>query len=143
MTEQAPRSIAFHVILAAALLAFIQTFSLLSPILLAFLLVMLISLAFNPLISRMRALTGGRKIPTGLVATGFIISVVLLGWALFGPMKSSILSISEAVPGYWERLQKPLIKMEQKAVLSEEKLQAEVRTEISSRPGPGRHCWLW
>jgi len=131
MPEQAPRSIAFHVVLAAALLAFIQTFSLLSPILQSFLLVMLISLAFNPLISRMRALTGGRKIPTGLVATGFIISVVLLGWALFGPMKSSILSISEAVPGYWERLQKPLIKMEQKAVLSEEKLQAEVRTEIA------------
>jgi len=131
------------VILAAALLAFIPTFSLLSPILLSFLLVMLISLAFNPLISQMRALAGDRKIPTGLVATGFVISVVLLGWALFGPMKSSILSISEAVPGYWERLQKPLIKIEQQAVLSEEKLQAVVRTEISSRPGPGRHCWEW
>ncbi|MFO7714086.1 MAG: hypothetical protein R6V78_06595, partial [Desulfosarcina sp.] len=79
----------------------------------------------------------------GALDLEFIISVVLLGWALFGPMKSSILSISEAVPGYWERLQKPLIKMEQQAVLSEEKLQAEVRTEISSRPGPGRHCSLW
>ncbi|MBE0583761.1 MAG: AI-2E family transporter [Desulfofustis sp.] len=126
-----PRSITFHVILAAALLVFIQTFSLLSPILLSFLLVLLISLALNPLISRMRAWTGGRKIPTGIVAAGLIIAVALLGWALVGPMKVSIMNISEAVPGYWERLQKPLIKMEQKAVLFEEKLQEEVRTEIA------------
>jgi predicted PurR-regulated permease PerM len=35
------------------------------------------------------------------------------------------------LPNYWERLQKPLIKLEQQAVLSEEKLQAEVTTEIA------------
>jgi predicted PurR-regulated permease PerM len=129
--EHAPSSIAFHVILAAALLAFIQTFSLLSPILLSFLLVLLITLSLNPVISRMRSWTGGRKIPTGLVAAGLITGVALLGWALFVPMKASIMHISDTVPGYWERLQKPLIKMEQKAVLFEEKLQAEVRTEIA------------
>ncbi len=129
--EQAPRSIASYVILAAALLAFIQTFSLLSPILLSFLLVLLISLAVNPVVSRMRALTGGRKLPTGLITAGLIAALALLGWSLFGPMKDSIINISEAVPGYWERLQKPLIKMEQQAVLSEKKLQAEVRTEIA------------
>jgi hypothetical protein len=65
----------------------------------------------------MRALTGGRTITTGLVTAGLITGVALLGWALFGPMKVSVMSISEAVPGYWERLQKPLIKMEQKAPL--------------------------
>ena len=129
--EQTPRPIAFYVILAVGLLAFIRAFSLLSPILLSFLLVLLVSLALNPVISRMRSLTGGRKIPTGLVTAGLITGVALLGWALFGPMKVSIMSISEAVPGYWERLQKPLIKMEQRAVLSEEKMQAEVRTEIA------------
>ena len=129
--EKTPRSIAFHVILGAALLAFIQTFALLSPILLSFLLVLLISLAFNPVISRMRALTGGRKLPTGLITAGLIAGLALMGWALFGPMKASIISISDAVPGYWERLQKPLIKMEQQAVLFEKKLQAEVRTEIA------------
>lgn len=105
--EQAPRSIASYVILAAALLAFIQTFSLLSPILLSFLLVLLISLAVNPVVSRMRALTGGRKLPTGLITAGLIAALALLGWSLFGPMKDSIINISEAVPGYWERLQKP------------------------------------
>lgn len=126
-----PQSLTRMVVVAAVLFAFIQAFSLLSPILLSFLLVLLISLAINPLISRMRVLTGGRKIPTGLVTVVLIAFIALLGWALFGPMKASVLNISEAIPGYWERLQKPLIKMEQQAVLFEKKLQAEVRTEIA------------
>jgi predicted PurR-regulated permease PerM len=79
----------------------------------------------------MRSLTGGRKIPTGLVAVGLVAVMVLVGWALFDPMKTSVINLSEALPGYWERLQKPLIKMEQQAVLFEKKLQAEVSTEIA------------
>lgn len=129
--EKKPPSIAFYVILGSALYALIQTFSLLSPIFLSFLLVLLISLAVNPLISRMRVLTGGRKISTGIISVALIALLVLLGWALFGPMKASVVNISEAIPGYWERLQKPLIKMEQEAVLFEKKLQAEVQTEIA------------
>jgi predicted PurR-regulated permease PerM len=124
-------SISFYVILAAALFAFIQTFSLLSPILLSFLLIVLISLAVNPVISRMRGLTGGRRFPTGLVAMALFMVIVLTGWALLGPMKASVSTIWKQLPGYWERLQKPLIKMEHQAVLSEEKLQAEVTTEIA------------
>lgn len=130
-SETKPRSIAVYVILGAALLAFIKTFSLLSPIILSFLLILLISLAVNPVILRMRALTGGRKIPTAVITVGLIACIALLGWALFGPMKTSIVIFSESLPNYWERLQKPLIKMEQKAVISEKKLQAEVRTEIA------------
>lgn len=129
--EMKRHSISFYVILAAALLAFIQTFSLLSPILLSFLLIMLISLAVNPVINRMRALTGGRIIPTSFFAIGLVGGVALVSWTLFEPMKTSVLNLSEALPGYWERLQKPLIKMEQQAVLFEKKLQAEVRTEIA------------
>ncbi len=124
-------SISLFVMLGAGLFAFIQIFSLLSPVLLSFFLVLLISLAVNPVISWMRSLTGGRILPTGLVTVGLVAVLALLGWALFGPMKASVLNISEAVPGYWERLQKPLIKMEQEAVLFEKKLQAEVRTEIA------------
>jgi predicted PurR-regulated permease PerM len=130
-SEMKARSISAYVVLGAALLAFIQTFSLLSPIILSFLLILLVSLAINPVILRMRALTGGRIIPTALVTAGLIAGIILLGWALFGPMKTSIVNFSESLPDYWERLQKPLIKMEQKAVLSEEKLQEEVRTEIA------------
>ncbi len=126
-----PRPISRYVVLGAVLFAFIQTFSLLSPILLSFLLVLLIALAINPLISRMRALTGGRQISTGLVALVLVATIALVGWALFGPMKDSVINISEALPGYWERLQKPLIKMERQAVLFEQKLQTEVSTEIA------------
>jgi predicted PurR-regulated permease PerM len=133
--EPASLSISFYVILGVALFAFIRTFSLLSPILLSFLLVLLISLAVNPVISRMRALTGGRKLPTGLLVAGLAAMAALVGWSLFGPMKDSVIKISEAVPGYWERLQKPLIKMEQQAVIFEEKLQAEVSTEIAREDG--------
>lgn len=135
--EPAPHSISFYLILGVALFAFIRTFSLLSPILLSFLLVLLISLAVNPVISRMRALTGGRKIPIGLVVVGLAAVMALVGWSLFGPMKESVIKISDAVPGYWERLQKPLIKMEQQAVIFEEKLQAEVSTEIAEEDRGG------
>jgi predicted PurR-regulated permease PerM len=133
-----PYSISFHIILGAALLVFIRTFSLLSPILLSLLLVLLISLALNPVITWMRTRRGGRKVPTGLLAVGSIMVIGLTCWAFFGPMKASVVTISETLPGYWERLQKPLIKIEQQSVIFEEKLQAEVSTEIAednSLPG--------
>ncbi len=129
--EVSPRSISFYVILGAALFAFIQSFSMLSPILLSLLLIFLISLAVNPLISRMRALKGGRKSATGLIVAGLFVVIALTGWAFFGPMKDSMTKLSKQAPAYWERLQKPLIKMEQQAVISEEKLQSEVTTEIA------------
>jgi predicted PurR-regulated permease PerM len=124
-------AIAFYVLLAAALFVFIEAFALLSPILLSFLLILLISLALNPVISRLRTWTGGRKGATGLVAAALVGFVGLTGWALFGPMKVSLTQLAENMPAYWDRLQKPLIKMEQQAVLSEERLQAEVTTEIA------------
>ncbi len=142
--ELRPRSISFYVLLAAALFVFIETFWLLSPILLSFLLILLISLAVNPVISRLRAWTGGRQGATGLVAAALVGVIGLTGWAFFGPMKASVSKFSEQLPGYWERLQKPLIKMEKQAVLSEEKLQAEVTTEIAKeataagKPEPAR-----
>lgn len=129
--EREPHSISFYILLGAALLAFIRTFSLLSPILLSLLLVLLISLAVNPLVTWMRARKGGRKVPTGLLAVGSIVVIGLTCWAFFGPMKASVISISETLPVYWERLQKPLIKIEQQSVIFEQKLQAEVSTEIA------------
>jgi len=124
-------SVCFYVLLGAALFAFIETFSLLSPILLSLLLVLLISLAVNPLISRMRALTGGRKVATVLIAAALVVVLALASVAFFGPMKTAATKLSEQLPSYWVRLQKPLIKMEKQSVLSEQKLQAEVNTEIA------------
>lgn len=130
-TDERPRSFLSYLILGAALFAFIQTFSLLSPILFSFLLILLISLAVNPVILRMRALKAGRKGATGLIVSALVVLIALTGWAFFGPMNDAVTKLSERLPSYWERLQKPLIKMEQQAVLSEEKLQAEVTTEIA------------
>ena len=113
-------------LLAAAALIIINASSLLS-----LLLILLISLALNPLVSRLRAWTGGRSAATGLVALTLLVVIGLTGWAFFGPMTASATLLSEKLPAYWERVQKPLIKMEQQAVLSEEKLQAEVSTEIA------------
>jgi predicted PurR-regulated permease PerM len=109
----------------------IQSFSLLSPILLSMLLILLISLATNPVIARIRAWAGGRRTATVLAAAILLATVALTSWALLGPMQESVTNLAEELPGYWERLQKPLIKMEQKALLSEGKLQAEVSSEIS------------
>jgi predicted PurR-regulated permease PerM len=136
-TDIRPRSLYSYLILGAALFAFIQTFSLLSPILFSFLLILLISLAVNPVISRMRALTGGRKRSTGLIVATLVVFIALTGWALFGPMNNAVTKLSERLPTYWERLQKPLIKMEQQVVLSEKKLQAEVTTEIAQTAKEG------
>ena len=136
-TDLRPRSFYSYLMLGAALLAFILTFSLLSPILFSFLLILLISLAVNPVISRMRALKGGRKGATGLMVAALVVFIALTGWAFFGPMNDAVTKLSERLPTYWERLQKPLIKMEQQAVLSEEKLQAEVTTEIAQTAAVG------
>lgn len=126
-----PHSIYFYVIWGAVLFAFIRAFHILSPILLSFLLILLISLAINPLVFRMRALTGGRTVATGLLVVAWVMVIALTGWAFFGPMKTSFTDLAEQLPIYWERLQKPLIKMEQQAVLSEAKFQTEVSTAIS------------
>jgi predicted PurR-regulated permease PerM len=126
-----PHSITFYVVLAAISYAVIQAYSLLSPILLSFLLIILITLAVNPLVSRLRTWTGGRKRATGLVVVGMITLAGLAVWAAVVPLKQSVMTLSEKLPVYWERLQKPLIKMEQEAVLSEEKLQEEVSAEIA------------
>jgi len=108
--EVKPRSISFYVLLGAALLVFIETFSLLSPILLSLLLILLISLAVNPLISRMRALTGGRKVSTVLVAAAFVLVIGLTAWAFIVPLKTAAAKIEEKLPSYLERLQNPLMK---------------------------------
>jgi predicted PurR-regulated permease PerM len=120
-----------YVLLGAAVLVFIETFWVLSPILLSLLLILLISLAINPVIARLRAWTGGRTGATGVIMAGLVVVLALTGWASFGPVKSSITLLSERMPAYWERLQKPLIKMEQQAEATEERLQAEVTTEIA------------
>jgi predicted PurR-regulated permease PerM len=136
-----PGSISFYVLLGAALFGFIETFSLLSPILLSFLLILLIALAINPVISRMRTFTGGRKIATGLMAGAFVLVIGLTGWAFVGPLKTSTAQIVKKLPGYLDRLQKPLIKMEPQAAQTEENSKSEVTNQILPiASAPGEHA---
>ena len=128
--EKNTSHITFYILLIAAILVFIQTFSLIAPIVLSLFLTLIISLALNPVVARLRALTGGRSGATGVVVVCLVAVLALAILAFVGPMKSSVSDLAEVLPGYWERLQKPLIKWEQQAVISEEKLQAEVTSEI-------------
>lgn len=75
---------------------------------------------------------GGRKGATALVVFLMISVLSLSGWAFYIPLRDSVSNLSEVLPEYWERLQKPLIKMEQHAKRSEIRMQAEVTTEITN-----------
>ena len=122
--------------LVMAMVVFVQTFSLLSSIYLSFLLTLLISLALNPLVNRFRTFTGGRKSATATVVFGILLIFALSGWAFYIPLRDSVNNLSEVLPTYWERLQKPLIKMEQHAKRTETRMQAEVSTELTEEVDP-------
>ncbi len=126
------QSVLFYILLSVALVAFLMTFELLSSIYLSFLLTVLISLALNPLVNRLRTFTGGRKGATAAVVFGTVLIFALSGWAFYLPLRDSVSNLSKALPGYWERLQKPLIKMEQHAKRTETRMQAEVNSEIAN-----------
>jgi predicted PurR-regulated permease PerM len=129
--EVKPCSFLFYLLVGTALYVFIETFSFLSPILLSLLLIVLVSMAMNPVITWMRGATGGRTTAMGLVVIVFVLLLAMTVWVLFEPIKISTNKIADRLPAYWELLQKPLIKMEKQAGLSEEKLQAEVATEVA------------
>lgn len=129
--ESQSRPIAAYVVMGAALYAFIHSFVLLSPILLSFLLIVLISLALNPITSRLRAWPGGRKWTTLVIAVAMVLLLVLTAWGAYRPIYAAVFNFSEQFPAYWDRIQKPLIKLEHQSERSEKRLQAEVRTETS------------
>jgi predicted PurR-regulated permease PerM len=131
--ERTGRPLRFYILPAAALFVFIRVFPLLAPILFSLLLILLISLAVEPTVFKLRALTGRRAIAAGLVATAFVVLMFFVGLAFFRPVKSSAGKFADRFPAYWERFQKPLIKLEQQVGLSEEKLQAEVATEAERK----------
>jgi predicted PurR-regulated permease PerM len=129
---EAKRSSAYpYLLIGAILYGFIHSWQFLSPILLSFLLILLITLALNPAIAWLRRLTGGRKLAATLVLLGFFAVLGLTAFAAAGPVRSSAQLLSEKLPEYWEQIQKPLIRMEKTAVLSEKRLEAEVETELA------------
>lgn len=117
--------------LAAGLAILIIGFHRIAPILLSLILVLLIFLALNPVIVWLRRISGGRLVATGLVVLTFLGLLILTGWAFFAPVKKSTSKFVERLPDYWERVQKPIVKMEHRAVISEQKLKREVTTEVA------------
>jgi predicted PurR-regulated permease PerM len=131
----APRAFYSAIFLAAALYVFIITFSILSPILLSFILILLLSLAINPLIMKLRRLSGGRTMATGFVVLIFLGIVLLTGWAFYNPIQRSTKKFVDRLPEYWERIQRPILKWEQKAVISEQRIKREVTSEVVREDG--------
>jgi predicted PurR-regulated permease PerM len=129
--EKSMRPVTVYLVIAATLYALVRSFAILSPILLSLILILLITLAVNPIISRMRTWAGGRKRATALVLLGAVTFGALSIWAAVGPLRLAATTLSDSLPAYWERLQKPLIRMEQKGLISEEKMQQEVSAEIA------------
>jgi len=126
-----PRSFYSSIFLAAALYVFISTFSILSPILFSFILMVLLSLALNPLVMKLRRLSGGRTVATGFVVLIFLAVLVLTSWAFYNPIQRSMKKFADRLPQYWERIQRPILKMEQKAVISEKRIKREVSSEVA------------
>ena len=125
------RPIAGYIVLGAAVFTLVHSFALLAPIILSFLLIILISLALNPVISRLRTWTGGRKRAAAVLTLAMVFLLGMTAWGTYRPVKGAVFNLAEQWPSYWDRFQKPLIKMEQHFALSEERLQAEVVTETS------------
>jgi predicted PurR-regulated permease PerM len=55
----------------------------------------------------------------------------LAGWGFYAPVNKAATKFVERLPDYWERVQKPLLRLEQQAAISGEKAKREVSTEVA------------
>jgi len=100
------------IFLAAGLYVLILNFSLLSPIILSLLLILLITLALNPLVVRLRRVLVRRDIATGLMALVFLLVVGLAAWGFYSPSRKIIGELGRKLPEYVKRLEAPLRKLD-------------------------------
>jgi predicted PurR-regulated permease PerM len=96
---------------------------------------LLLSLAINPIILKLRKLSGGRTVATVLVVLTFLCILGLTAWAFYTPVQRSTSKFIQRLPEYWERIQRPILKMEQKAVISEQRIKREVTREVAREDG--------
>src|SRR6188768_1617781 len=73
--------------LGAALYVLISSFELIAPILLSFLLVLLLTLALNPVVVTLRRWMGGRTRATFVIVTIFLVLAGVAGWAFYNPIQ--------------------------------------------------------
>lgn len=115
------------------LVVLITGYDLLSPILLSFLLIILITLAVNPVVIRLRNWIGSRRVVAILLTLVFVAAVGLALWAFSVPIRNSTTQLARSLPQYWERLQRPLMRLEKQAAASEARLEEEVATEVAKQ----------
>jgi predicted PurR-regulated permease PerM len=100
------------IFLAAGLYVFITNFALISPVLLSCCLILLITLALNPVVARLRGLLGRRDIAAVSMAFGFLLVVALTAWAFYSPLRKITANFAHQLPVYLQRLEAPLHKLD-------------------------------
>jgi predicted PurR-regulated permease PerM len=124
-------SIPFSLIMGVAFIyILILSFHFISNLILSFILILLITLAINPVILVLRRLKGGRRSATAIVVSMFLTILILTLFMFYRPISHSWRLFFNQLPKYLEHLQRPLIEMERKAALSQEKVQKEVNHEL-------------
>lgn len=108
------------IFLAAGLYVFIVNFSLLSPIILALCLILLITLALNPVVARLRRFLVRREFATGLMAFIFLIFLAVAAWAFYTPARRFAADFEKQFPKYMQKLEAPLEKLEGKSTTGKE-----------------------
>ncbi|HZM05420.1 MAG TPA: AI-2E family transporter [Candidatus Saccharimonadales bacterium] len=109
------RSIYPAIFLVAGLYVFIANFELLSPILLSFCLILLVALALNPVVLRLRRLFSRRDVATAVMALVFLIFLAGAAWAFYSPLKRSVGQFVHNLPTYWKKIEAPIQKFERQA----------------------------
>jgi len=122
------------IFLAAGIYIFITAFTVLSPILLSFLLILLVALALNPIVVRLRNLSGGRSIGTAVLALLFIFLIGLTAWAFYKPLEKSAAKFFQRLPEYWERIQKPIQKFERQIKPAESNAPGQTNIVVETPP---------
>jgi predicted PurR-regulated permease PerM len=100
------------IFLAAGLCVLIINFSLIAPILLSLSLILLVTLALNPLVARLRKFLWRRDVATLAITVGFLALLALLIWAFYTPVQRVARDLTHRVPQYWQQIQAPLQKLD-------------------------------
>jgi len=100
------------IFLAAGLYIFIINFALISPILLSCCLILLITLALNPVVARLRRLLGRREIATISMAFGFLLLMGLTAWGFYSPLRKITANFVHQLPEYLQHIEAPLHKLD-------------------------------
>jgi predicted PurR-regulated permease PerM len=126
------RFIYSSIFLAAGLYVVILNFALISPILLSICLILLITLALNPLVIKLRRVLVRRDVATIIMAVAFLLVVSLAAWAFYSPLRNIAANFIHKIPEYRQKLEEPLHRLDGTAHTPNQPAQP------SAPPAPGQ-----